>query len=222
MEFNPRFAYKVMGVFNSIEYGIRMNFVVSNVSSSPNISTDSSGISSIKVPGIKLETGFKYILGIRNTSMSRKFWLLDSSEETPKYLSCLNTNINTDNQNIAGKGLANGKYYFLIDNTNEPSISSITVQIDGEDEVGYLEFDNLLKCVENKEFDVIYIFADQLNVLHSGVIGYTYYYSVNDNNFTDDEEYNRNKTVYTNDYFRNISINTDPSNPVKELDIPID
>ena len=57
-----------------------------------------------------------------------------------------------------------------------------------------------------------------MNVLHSGVIGYTYYYSVNDNNFTDDEEYNRNKTVYTNDYFRNISINTEPSNPVKELD----
>lgn len=153
------FAFLINSLFNqppfskTAEYGIRMNFILSNISSSLNISTDSSGISSIKVPGIKLETGFKYILGIRNTSMSRKFWLLDSSEETPTYLSCLNTNINTDNQNIAGKGLANGKYYFLIDNTNEPSISSITVQIDGEDEVGYLEFDNLLKCVENKEFD---------------------------------------------------------------------
>lgn len=94
---------------------------------------------------------------------------------------------------------------------------TFSVRVFTNDKKNYLLFNK--NNVENKDdYDVIYIFADQLNVLHSGVIGYTYYYSVNDNNFTDDEEYNRNKTVYTNDYFRNISINTEPSNPVKELD----
>ena len=42
-------------------------------------------------------------------------------------------------------------------------------------------------------------------------------YGVDDKNFNDGE-YNNQKTVYTDYYFKNISINTEPSNPVKELD----
>lgn len=150
------FAFQLNSAFNTVpfsktaEYGIRMNFITSGAA---NMNTDSSGITSVNVSGIKLETGFKYILGIRNTSMSKKFWIVGSDGKTSQYLKCLNSSTTSDNQNVKGKGMANGKYYFLIDNTDASSISSITIQIDGEDTVGYLEFDDLLKCIENTQFD---------------------------------------------------------------------
>ena len=53
-----------------------------------------------------------------------------------------------------------------------------------------------------------------MEVLPSGVISYTYFYSFNDANFTDDRQYNRNRTVYTEDYYKNDYLNIAPSNPV--------
>lgn len=119
-----------------------------------------------------------------------------------------------------------GSDYILYLNLKDDNDTAIRVQdcvtfsvrVFTNDKKKYLLFDK--NNVDNKgDYDIIYIYADQLEVLNSGVIGYTYYYSVNDNNFTDDEEYNRHRTVYTNDYFRNISTNIEPSNPVTIKDI---
>lgn len=158
-ELNP--AFNTAPFSKTPEYGIRMNFMTTGIVNTNFITATTEGdITSIKVSGIKLETGFRYILGIRNTSASRKFWLLDSSTSTSTYIDCLNTTTNSENQNKEGIGLAKGKYYFMIDNlaTEESTheLSSITIQIDGSDETGFLEFDNLVKCVENEVFEENY------------------------------------------------------------------
>lgn len=56
--------------------------------------------------------------------------------------------------------------------------------------------------VERGNYDTIYISADELATLDSGVIAYTYGWGINDDNF-EDGEYNRLKTVYTEYYFKN-------------------
>ena len=56
--------------------------------------------------------------------------------------------------------------------------------------------------VERNDYDTINIPADKLQQLESGVIAYTYGWSMLDDNF-EDGEYNTLKTVYTNYYYQN-------------------
>lgn len=90
---------------------------------------------------------------------------------------------------------------------------TFSIRVFTNDKKKYLLFDKN-NVVNKGDYDCICISADQLEVLPSGVISYTYYYSINDSNFADDKQYNRNKTVYTEDYFKNDFLNTAPSNPV--------
>ena len=151
-ELNPAFSSEPL-FSKTPEYGIRMNFKTTGLGTLPNISVSTSGSNTIfTISNIKLETGFNYILGIRNTSQSRKFWLAYSNNN---YVECLNTTSNSKDGNVASKGLSNGKYYFLLDNINR-DITSLQIIIDGEDEQGFLEFDNLTKCVPNELFELNY------------------------------------------------------------------
>ena len=160
------FAYELNPAFNTVpfsktpEYGIRMNFLTEGLVTTDFIVPSKTGnLTNIQVNGIQLETGFRYLLGVRNTSASRRFWLLDSTKGTPgTYITCLNTTTNSDDkQNAEGIGLPQGKYYFMLDNRDpENEIKNLTIQIDGSDEVGFLEFDNLTKCTENEVFEEKY------------------------------------------------------------------
>ena len=91
--------------------------------------------------------------------------------------------------------------------------ATFSIRVFTNDKKKYLLFDKN-NVVNKGDYDCICISADQLEGLPSGVISYTYYYSINDSNFADDKQYNRNKTVYTEDYFMNDFLNTAPSNPV--------
>lgn len=118
------FAYELNPAFNTLpfsktaEYGIRMNFMTSNIENKNNItaSTDSSGNTVVAVSNIKLETGYNYILGINNTSSTRSFWLRYNDTD---YIHCLNTdNIDViqgtwkypDNMPSAEQGATEGSY----------------------------------------------------------------------------------------------------------------
>lgn len=91
--------------------------------------------------------------------------------------------------------------------------ATFSIRVFTNDKKKYLLFDKN-NVVNKGDYDCICISADQSEGLPSGVISYTYYYSINDSNFADDKQYNRNKTVYTEDYFMNDFLNTAPSNPV--------
>ena len=84
--------------------------------------------------------------------------MLNSTDNTDEYIKCLNTTDKEGSpQNAKDIGLSQGKYYFMIDNTNsDHEITSISIQIDGDDETGYLEFDNLTKCTDNEIFEKKY------------------------------------------------------------------
>lgn len=149
-ELNP--AFNAQPLFNTTpEYGIRMNFKTKGIGDLPNITQSASGPNTVfKISGMKLEQGYNYILGIRNTSASQKFWLMYGYGQS-EYVTCLNASSNNSNQNASGKGLGNGKYYFLLDNITN-NITALQIKISGEDEQGFLEFDNLTKCVKNDLF----------------------------------------------------------------------
>lgn len=91
--------------------------------------------------------------------------------------------------------------------------ATFSIRVFTNDKKKYLLFDKN-NVVNKGDYDCICISADQSEGLPSGVISYTYYYSINDSNFADDKQYNRNKTVYTEDYFMNDFLNTAPSNSV--------
>ena len=94
--------------------------------------------------------------------------------------------------------------------------NSFTIRVFTAERSNYLEY-NKTDIVSTSDNDKLYLNSNELETLESGVIAYTYMYGVDDKNFNDGE-YNNQKTVYTDYYFKNISINTEPSNPVKELD----
>lgn len=93
------------------------------------------------------------------------------------------------------------------------SKSSFTIKVFTTDRKKYLEY-NKTDIVTTNEYDKLYLNSNELEVLESGVIAYTYMYGVGDKNFNDGE-YNNQKTVYTDCYFKNSGCsNTNPSNPV--------
>ena len=151
-ELNP--AFNAQPLFSKTpEYGIRMNFKTKGLGQLSNISTSTLGTNTVfQISNIKLEQDYKYILGIRNTSASKKFWLQYSDSS---YVECMNTPTAGEIGNTPSRGLTTGKYYFLLDNVNR-NITSLKIIIDGEDEQGFLEFDDLTKCVENDLFSKNY------------------------------------------------------------------
>lgn len=90
--------------------------------------------------------------------------------------------------------------------------SSFTIRVYTTDRKKYLEYSKS-DVVTSNDYDKLYINSNELEVLESGVITYTYMYGVGDKNFNDGE-YNNQKTVYTDYYFKNISNSAAPSNPV--------
>lgn len=90
--------------------------------------------------------------------------------------------------------------------------SSFTIRVYTIDRKKYLEYSKS-DVVTSNDYDKLYINSNELEVLESGVITYTYMYGVGDKNFNDGE-YNNQKTVYTDYYFKNISNSAVPSNPV--------
>ena len=90
--------------------------------------------------------------------------------------------------------------------------SSFTIRVYTTDRKKYLEYSKF-DVVTSNDYDKLYINSNELEVLESGVITYTYMYGVGDKNFNDGE-YNNQKTVYTDYYFKNISNSAAPSNPV--------
>lgn len=90
--------------------------------------------------------------------------------------------------------------------------SSFTIRVFTTDRKKYLEYSKS-DVVTSNDYDKLYINSNELEVLESGVITYTYMYGVGDKNFNDGE-YNNQKTVYTDYYFKNISNSAAPSNPV--------
>lgn len=90
--------------------------------------------------------------------------------------------------------------------------SSFTIRVYTTDRKKYLQYSKS-DVVTSNDYDKLYINSNELEVLESGVITYTYMYGVGDKNFNDGE-YNNQKTVYTDYYFKNISNSAVPSNPV--------
>ena len=91
--------------------------------------------------------------------------------------------------------------------------NSFTIRVFTAERSNYLEY-NKTDIVSTSDNDKLYLNSNELETLESGVIAYTYMYGVGDKNFNDGE-YNNQKTVYTDYYFKNsgCSIGT-PSNPV--------
>lgn len=115
---------------------------------------------------VSMETNYKYILGIQNSTPNGTFkflYKLDEGDFTN--VQCLNSPKNAEENEPYGRG----KYYFLLDSTilkengdNNPIIQ-LRFIIDQSDTQGYLEFDNLLKCVPNELFEKNYnISSDQI------------------------------------------------------------
>ena len=175
-ELNPAFYSTPFS--NNPEQGIRMNFdTTPRQSTNLTVAASSqSGLTDITVTNLNLEEGFNYILGIRNTAQGRKFWLLYNNDD---YVDCLNTVKYSGNQNDPYNGLGSGKYYFLLDNINQ-NINQLVIRIDGNANEGYLQFDNLTKCVENEIFEQNYgikpeQIAEQLPIYdYNGYFQYNY------------------------------------------------
>lgn len=94
---------------------------------------------------------------------------------------------------------------------------SFFVKVFTTDKNRYLEFDKSDVTVKS-DSDQLYISADQLAVLESGVIAYSYGWGITDSNFGDNE-YNRIRTVYTDYYFKNTGATSEPSNPINHQTI---
>lgn len=92
------------------------------------------------------------------------------------------------------------------------SKSSFTIKVFTADRLKYLEYGKA-DIVTTNEYDKLYINSNELQVLESGVIAYTYMWGVGDKNFNDGE-YNNQKTVYTDYYLQNRGGAGIPSNPV--------
>lgn len=90
--------------------------------------------------------------------------------------------------------------------------NSFTIRVFTVERSNYLEY-NKTDIVSTSDNDKLYLNSNELETLESGVIAYTYMYGVDDKNFNDGE-YNNQKTVYTDYYFKNISNSAAPSNPV--------
>ena len=171
-EINPAFVTAPFST--SASQGIRMAFVTTDVSTEYLTVSTNAGITSATVSGIRLESGYNYILGIRNTSESQKFWLRYGNS-TGNFVNCLNSSLNTDNE-----GLAEGVYYFILDNTDTSNlITSLTFQISGADNTGFLELDQLVKCTPNESFAQYGINIEDLEELvaeydYNGVFKYNY------------------------------------------------
>lgn len=90
--------------------------------------------------------------------------------------------------------------------------NSFTIRVFTAERSNYLEY-NKTDIVSTSDNDKLYLNSNELETLESGVIAYTYMYGVDDKNFNDGE-YNNQKTVYTDYYFKNISNSAAPSNPV--------
>lgn len=94
---------------------------------------------------------------------------------------------------------------------------SFFIKVFTTDKKKYLEYDKSDITVTN-DADKLYISADQLEVMDSGVIAYSYGWGVTDTKFGDNE-YNRIRTVYTDYYFKNDGTATEPSNPINHQTI---
>lgn len=94
---------------------------------------------------------------------------------------------------------------------------SFFIKVFTADKKKYLEYDKSDITTTNDN-DKLYLSADQLEVLESGVIAYSYGWGVSDKNFGDNE-YNRIRTVYTDYYFKNDGETTEPSNPINHQTI---
>lgn len=91
--------------------------------------------------------------------------------------------------------------------------NSFTIRVFTAERSNYLEY-NKTDIVSTSDNDKLYLNSNELETLESGVIAYTYMYGIGDKNFNDGE-YNNQKTVYTDYYYKNggSSIGA-PSNPV--------
>ena len=92
------------------------------------------------------------------------------------------------------------------------SKSSFTIKVFTADRLKYLEYGKA-DIVTTNDYDKLYINSNELQVLESGVIAYTYMWGIGDKNFNDGE-YNNQKTVYTDYYLQNRGGAGIPSNPV--------
>ncbi len=91
--------------------------------------------------------------------------------------------------------------------------NSFTIRVFTAERSNYLEY-NKTDIVSTSDNDKLYLNSNELETLESGVIAYTYMYGVGDKNFNDGE-YNNQKTVYTDYYYRNSGSSIGaPSNPV--------
>ena len=93
--------------------------------------------------------------------------------------------------------------------------NSFTIRVFTAERSNYLEY-NKTDIVSTSDNDKLYLNSNELETLESGVIAYTYMYGVGDKNFNDGE-YNNQKTVYTDYYFKNSGSSMGaPSNPVDD------
>lgn len=91
--------------------------------------------------------------------------------------------------------------------------NSFTIRVFTVERSNYLEY-NKTDIVSTSDNDKLYLNSNELETLESGVIAYTYMYGVGDKNFNDGE-YNNQKTVYTDYYYKNSGSSIGaPSNPV--------
>ena len=91
--------------------------------------------------------------------------------------------------------------------------NSFTIRVFTAERSNYLEY-NKTDIVSTSDNDKLYLNSNELETLESGVIAYTYMYGVGDKNFNDGE-YNNQKTVYTDYYYKNSGSSIGaPSNPV--------
>lgn len=106
----------------------------------------------ISISNQKFDSGYYYLLGIKNTSADSKFGIFyrTAEDDISKPVKCLN--VMSDSGNYP---YGRGKYYFLIDNVNQEVIELI-IKTDFKDDTGYLEFDDLLKCTKNSLFEERY------------------------------------------------------------------
>lgn len=95
------------------------------------------------------------------------------------------------------------------------SKSSFTIKVFTTDNGKYLEYGKADITITN-DYDKLYLNSNELQYLESGVIAYTYMWGVSDKNFNDGE-YNNQKTVYTDYYFKNTGSSGTPVNPVDYL-----
>lgn len=91
--------------------------------------------------------------------------------------------------------------------------NSFTIRVFTAERSNYLEY-NKTDIVSTSDNDKLYLNSNELETLESGVIAYTYMYGIGDKNFNDGE-YNNQKTVYTDYYYKNSGSSIGaPSNPV--------